>query len=99
MVLKVSHRWLGQNSKQGKLQRQLNDIQVRMRLVVTSDKPQIRQAYIPALYPRLVNPLLEKGKGKAAVGITLSRRYPTHHGKERNSGDHRSYGSLLSIQG
>jgi len=53
--------WLGQTSKGNKLQRLLSDIQVRMRLVVTSDKPQIRQTYVPALYPRLVTPLIKDG--------------------------------------
>jgi len=54
-------QWLGQNSKQGKLQRQLNDVQIRMRLKVSGDKPEIRQYYVPALVPRLVKPLIDTG--------------------------------------
>ena len=51
-------RWLGQNSKQNKLSRQLGDVQIRMRLKVSADKPEIRQTYIPALFPHLVKPLM-----------------------------------------
>ena len=53
--------WLGQNSKQGKLRRQLGDIQIRMRLKVTGDKEEIRQQYIPSLYPSLIKPLIDRG--------------------------------------
>ncbi|KAF8341289.1 replication factor RFC1 C terminal domain-containing protein [Cantharellus anzutake] len=53
--------WLGQNSKQGKLQRQLNDVQTRMRLKVSGDRHEIRQSYIPSLYPHIVQPLMMKG--------------------------------------
>ena len=56
-----SFRWLGQNSKQIKLNRQLGDIQIRMRLKVSGDKHEIRQAYIPALFPHIVMPLMETG--------------------------------------
>ncbi|TFK71392.1 DNA replication factor C, large subunit [Pluteus cervinus] len=54
-------QWLGQNSKQGKLSRQLGDIQIRMRLKVSGDKSEIRQSYIPALFPHLVKPLMDEG--------------------------------------
>jgi len=54
-------QWLGQNSKQNKLQRQLNDVQIRMRLKVSGDKPEIRQHYVPALFPSLVKPLIDTG--------------------------------------
>lgn len=52
-------RWLGQNSKQGKLARQLGDIQVRMRLAVSGDKTEIRRSYVPFLVPHLVMPLAD----------------------------------------
>ncbi|KAF8638476.1 hypothetical protein AX17_002187 [Amanita inopinata Kibby_2008] len=61
-------QWLGQNSKQNKLMRQLTDIQIRMRLKVSGDKSEIRQSYIPALYPHLVQPLVEEG-ASAIEGI------------------------------
>ena len=32
-----------------------------MRLKVSGDKPEIRQYYIPALFPRIVKPLMEAG--------------------------------------
>jgi hypothetical protein len=54
-------RWLGQNSKQNKLNRQLMDIQARMRLKVSSDKLELRQSYIPALFPYVVKPLMDEG--------------------------------------
>ncbi|KAG8693390.1 hypothetical protein FRC09_010544 [Ceratobasidium sp. 395] len=54
-------QWLGQNSKQSKLQRQLGDIQIRMRLKVSGDRSEIRQSYIPALFPRMVKPLIDNG--------------------------------------
>lgn len=54
-------RWLGQNSKQNKLQRQLGDLQIRMRLKVSGDKAEIRQSYLPALFPHVVQPLVDDG--------------------------------------
>ncbi|KAI6149861.1 replication factor RFC1 C terminal domain-containing protein [Pisolithus tinctorius] len=54
-------QWLGQNSKQNKLGRQLGDIQARMRLKVSGDKVEIRQSYVPALFPFLVKPLVTDG--------------------------------------
>jgi hypothetical protein len=62
-------RWLGQNSKQNKLSRELGDVQVRMRLKVSGDKHEIRQSYIPALYPHVVKPLIDRG----AVGLERLR--------------------------
>ncbi|KAJ3535977.1 hypothetical protein NMY22_g6245 [Coprinellus aureogranulatus] len=53
--------WLGQNSKQNKLMRQLSDVQIRMRLKVSGDKNEIRQSYIPAMFPYIVQPLVDDG--------------------------------------
>ncbi|KAJ7621564.1 replication factor RFC1 C terminal domain-containing protein [Mycena polygramma] len=53
--------WLGQNSKQSKLSRQLTDVQIRMRLKVSGDKSEIRQSYLPALFPHIVKPLMDVG--------------------------------------
>ncbi|KAG2153508.1 purine nucleotide binding protein [Suillus bovinus] len=64
-------QWLGQNSKQNKLNRQLGDVQVRMRLKVSGDKHEIRQSYIPALYPHIVKPLIDEGA--AAVDDVIER--------------------------
>ncbi|KIY43891.1 DNA replication factor C, large subunit [Fistulina hepatica ATCC 64428] len=54
-------QWFGQNSKQNKLTRQLGDIQVRMRLKVSGDKIEIRQSYVPALFPHIIRPLMDQG--------------------------------------
>ncbi|KAI0640589.1 DNA replication factor C, large subunit [Trametes meyenii] len=54
-------QWLGQNSKQNKLSRQLTDVQARMRLRVSGDKHEIRQSYIPSLFPHIVQPLMSQG--------------------------------------
>lgn len=54
-------RWLGQNSKQNKLARQLGDVQIRMRLKVSGDKTEIRQSYIPAMFPHIIQPLMDTG--------------------------------------
>jgi Replication factor RFC1 C terminal domain len=54
-------RWLGQNSRQAKLYRQLGDVQIRMRLKVSGDRPEIRQSYLPALFPHIVKPLIDEG--------------------------------------
>ncbi|KKK20488.1 replication factor C subunit 1 [Aspergillus rambellii] len=54
--------WLGQNSKQGKLWRLLKDIQGHMRLRASGDRNEIRQQYIPLLWDRLVQRLMDEGK-------------------------------------
>lgn len=64
-------RWLGQNSKQGKLNRQLGEVQIHMRLKVSGDKTEIRQSYIPALFPHIVKPLVDDG---SASYIPFERR-------------------------
>ncbi|KAF8838200.1 DNA replication factor C, large subunit [Paxillus ammoniavirescens] len=64
-------QWLGQNSKQGKLTRQLGDVQIRMRLKVSGDKTEIRHSYIPALFPHIVKPLVDNGS--SAVDQVIER--------------------------
>jgi replication factor C subunit 1 len=61
VTIGINNRWLGQNSKQNKLARQLADVQVRMRLKVSSDKAEIRQSYVPSLFPYIVRPLMDEG--------------------------------------
>jgi replication factor C subunit 1 len=63
-------RWLGQNSKQGKLGRQLTDIQIRMRLRASGSRQEIRETYMPMLASKIVSPLTEKG----SVSRTAPRR-------------------------
>ena len=65
-------RWLGQNSKQGKLQRQLTDIQIRMRLRVSGSRQEIREQYMPMLANRIVLPLVNQGQvGELPFAIDL----------------------------
>ncbi|KAG6826349.1 hypothetical protein H0H92_000232 [Tricholoma furcatifolium] len=64
-------QYLGQNSKQGKLSRQLTDVQIRMRLKVSGNKSEIRQSYLPALFPHIVKPLMETGA--SAVDEVIER--------------------------
>ena len=66
-------RWLGQNSKQNKLSRQLGDVQIRMRLKVSGDKSEIRQSYIPALFPHIVKPLIDVGVVRIFFSIFYAR--------------------------
>lgn len=54
-------QWLGQNSKQQKLGRQLGDVQVKMRLRVTGSRGEIRQDYLPMLARKIIQPLTKKG--------------------------------------
>jgi replication factor C subunit 1 len=57
----ASIRWFGKNSTQSKLQRLLGDIQIRMRLRVSGDRKEIRQAYLPTLFPKLTTHLVDDG--------------------------------------
>ncbi|GLB33214.1 putative replication factor C subunit 1 [Lyophyllum shimeji] len=73
-------QWLGQNSKLGKLSRQLTDVQIRMRLKVSGDKAEIRQSYIPALFPHIVKPLMDEGT--SAVDEVIERMDEYYLSKE-----------------
>ncbi|KAF9986298.1 hypothetical protein BGZ65_008089 [Modicella reniformis] len=53
--------YLGQNSKASKYNRLVKDIQIRMRLKISGDKNEVRQNYLPAIFPVLTQPLLEHG--------------------------------------
>ncbi|KAI0333409.1 DNA replication factor C, large subunit [Cubamyces sp. BRFM 1775] len=68
-------QWLGQNSKQSKLSRQLTDVQARMRLKVSGDKGEIRQSYIPALFPHIVQPLMDQGASAVDDVIEVMDEY------------------------
>lgn len=54
-------RYLGQNSKTSKYNRLVKEIQIRMRLKISGDKNEVRQSYLPALFPALTRPLVERG--------------------------------------
>ncbi|GAA5897705.1 replication factor C subunit 1 [Sporobolomyces salmoneus] len=67
--------WFGKNSSQGKLGRLLGEIQIRMRLKVSGDRREIRQSYLPTLFPRLVTPLQERGAEAVPEVIELMDEY------------------------
>ncbi|GAA6020636.1 hypothetical protein JCM11491_001129 [Sporobolomyces phaffii] len=67
--------WFGKNSTYGKLGRLLGEIQIRMRLKVSGDRREIRQSYLPTLFPRLVTPLQERGAEAVAEVIELMDAY------------------------
>ncbi|KAA1477467.1 DNA replication factor C large subunit [Dentipellis sp. KUC8613] len=68
-------QWLGQNSKQNKLSRELGEVQIRMRLKVSGDKAEIRQSYIPALFPHIVQPLIQQGSSAVDEVIEMMDEY------------------------
>ncbi|PWN47197.1 DNA replication factor C, large subunit [Violaceomyces palustris] len=53
--------WLGQNSKQTRLSRAVVDIQTRMRLSCSGSRHDVRQHYLPAMFPLMVEPLIKDG--------------------------------------
>lgn len=71
----VSYSWFGKNSTQTKLQRQLGDIQIRMRLRVSGDRKEIRQSYLPTLFPRLVHPIAHDGADGIESTISVLDHY------------------------
>ncbi|TXT05015.1 hypothetical protein VHUM_03835 [Vanrija humicola] len=73
-------QWLGQNSKQTKLQRQLTDIQIRMRLRVSGGRDEIRQQYMPLLASKIVTPLMTSGSG--AIDETIATMDEYYLGKD-----------------
>ncbi|EJF60036.1 DNA replication factor C, large subunit [Dichomitus squalens LYAD-421 SS1] len=95
-------QWLGQNSKQSKLSRQLTDVQARMRLKVSGDKSEIRQSYIPSLFPHIVQPLMEQGASAVDETIEFMDEYFLTREDwdtivELGVGDHNDAGVLKKI--
>ncbi|KAL8919332.1 MAG: hypothetical protein Q9208_006831 [Pyrenodesmia sp. 3 TL-2023] len=68
-------KWLGNNSKYGKLMRLLKEIQGHMRLHASGDRHQIRQEYLPLLWQKLVNHLNVNGKEGVPDIIPLMDSY------------------------
>jgi replication factor C subunit 1 len=83
VTIGFDNRWLGQNSKQTKLSRQLADVQVRMRLKVSGDKAEIRQTYVPSLFPYVVRPLMDEG----AVSDNDSQKLNITHNSRQGAVD------------
>ncbi|EEP81527.1 hypothetical protein UREG_06392 [Uncinocarpus reesii 1704] len=67
--------WLGNNSKQGKMTRQIKEIQGHMRLRASGDRHEIRQQYLPALWEQLIHRLEVDGKEAVPEVIDLMDSY------------------------
>ncbi|KAL5433878.1 hypothetical protein PMIN06_011557 [Paraphaeosphaeria minitans] len=67
--------WLGKNSSQGKLTRQIKEMQAHMRLRSSGDRHEVRQQYVPLLWQRLVKRLEEGGKEAVPEIIELMDSY------------------------
>jgi len=67
--------WLGRNSSQGKLTRQVKEIQAHMRLRSSGDRHEVRQQYIPAFSQQLVKRLEDEGKDVVPEIIDLMDSY------------------------
>jgi replication factor C subunit 1 len=68
-------KWLGNNSKQGKLSRYVREIQSHMRLRASGDVSEIRQQYLPVLWHQIVKRLTMEGKDCVASVIDLMDSY------------------------
>lgn len=68
-------KWLGNNSKYGKLTRFVKEIQSHMRLRSSGDRHEIRQQYLPVLWTRLIQRLEEEGKNCVDEVIDLMDSY------------------------
>ena len=67
--------WLGKNSSQGRLQRELQSVQIRMRLAVSGSKSEIRLSYMPTLIPKLTSALLQKAQAGIDETIEVMDAY------------------------
>jgi replication factor C subunit 1 len=68
-------RWLGNNSKHGKLTRYVKEIQSHMRLRTSGDRHEIRQQYLPVLWTRIIKRLDTEGKDCVEKVIDLMDSY------------------------
>lgn len=68
-------KWLGNNSKLGKLGRYVREIQAHMRLRASGDVSEIRQQYLPVLWHQIVKRLALEGKECVQEVIDLMDSY------------------------
>jgi replication factor C subunit 1 len=68
-------KWLGNNSKLGKLTRYVKEIQSHMRLRSSGDRHEIRQQYLPVLWTQLIKRLEIEGKESVEDVIDLMDSY------------------------
>jgi replication factor C subunit 1 len=68
-------KWLGNNSKYGKLTRYVKEIQSHMRLRTSGDRHEIRQQYLPVLWAQLIGRLQREGKDSVEDIVELMDSY------------------------
>ncbi|KAL2071299.1 hypothetical protein VTL71DRAFT_12534 [Oculimacula yallundae] len=68
-------KWLGNNSKLGKLSRFVKEIQSHMRLRTSGDRHEIRQQYLPVLWNQMIKRLEIEGKDCVEEVIDLMDSY------------------------
>ncbi|KAK0104038.1 hypothetical protein ONS96_005141 [Cadophora gregata f. sp. sojae] len=68
-------KWLGNNSKLGKLSRFVKEIQSHMRLRTSGDRHEIRQQYLPMLWTQMIRRLEVEGKDCVEEVIDLMDSY------------------------
>ncbi|KAJ5054195.1 uncharacterized protein L3040_000477 [Drepanopeziza brunnea f. sp. 'multigermtubi'] len=68
-------KWLGNNSKLGKLTRFVKEIQSHMRLRTSGDRHEIRQQYLPVLWTQMIKRLELEGKDCVEEVIDLMDSY------------------------
>ncbi|KAG0015396.1 hypothetical protein BGZ81_011702 [Podila clonocystis] len=67
--------YLGKLSSANKYSRLMKDIQIRMRIKISADKNEVRQSYLPTLFPALTRPLLKEGVDGIPEVIELMDNY------------------------
>lgn len=67
--------WLGQNSKQQRLTRAVVDLQAKMRLVCSGSRHDLRQHYLPSMWPMLIQPMVKNGAEGVDQVIQLMDEY------------------------
>lgn len=68
-------KWLGNNSKSGKLTRYVKEIQSHMRLRTSADRHEIRQSYLPVMWTKTIGRMQEEGKEAVDGVIDLMDSY------------------------
>ncbi|KAI1433185.1 DNA replication factor C, large subunit [Xylaria sp. CBS 124048] len=67
--------WLGNNSRYGKLGRNIREIHSHMRLRASGDHNEVRQQYLPVLWAQLIQRLADEGKESIDGVIELMDSY------------------------
>ncbi|KAG0336326.1 hypothetical protein BG004_008105 [Podila humilis] len=67
--------YLGKFSSANKYSRLMKEIQIKMRLKISADKNEVRQSYLPSLFPALTKPLITEGVDGIDQVIELMDNY------------------------